>query len=90
MLCHVGHSSRLIFHVYNKTYLLTCVITIVSGKGASLSHSASRSLLMRPTSPKSPVASVFESVEASDDEEDFTDNSKLDPTYLDTNGDAVS
>ncbi|CAO2820128.1 unnamed protein product [Amaranthus hypochondriacus] len=62
--------------------------TLTEGKGASLSHSASRSLLMRPTSPKSPVASVFESVEASDDEEDFTDNSKLDPTYLDTNGDA--
>ncbi|XP_057519345.1 AMP deaminase-like [Amaranthus tricolor] len=58
------------------------------GKAASLASSASRSLLMRATSPKSPVASAFESVEASDDEEDFVNNSKLDPTYLHSNGDA--
>ncbi|CAO2827096.1 unnamed protein product [Amaranthus hypochondriacus] len=58
------------------------------GKSASLASSASRSFLMRATSPKSPVASAFESVEESDDEEDFVNNSKLDPTYLHSNGDA--
>ncbi|GER26664.1 AMP deaminase family protein [Striga asiatica] len=38
--------------------------------------------------PKSPVASAFESVEGSDDEEIMTDSAKLDPTYLHTNGNA--
>lgn len=47
--------------------------------------------LIRPTSPKSPVASAsaFESVEGSDDEDNLTDNSKLDATYLLANGDAI-
>ncbi|KAI3896545.1 hypothetical protein MKW92_043214 [Papaver armeniacum] len=44
---------------------------------------------VRPASPKSPVASAsaFESVEGSDDE-DLTDNSKLNSNYLLANGDA--
>ncbi|XP_026414671.1 AMP deaminase-like isoform X1 [Papaver somniferum] len=44
---------------------------------------------VRPASPKSPVASAsaFESVEGSDDE-DLTDNSKLNSSYLLANGDA--
>ena len=46
--------------------------------------------LIRPTSPKSPSASAFESIEGSDDEDNMTDNSKVDSTYLYTNGDAVS
>lgn len=66
------------------------MISSFVGKAASLASSASRSFLMRPTSPKSPVASAFESVEGSDDEDDFTDNSKLDTTYLHSNGNAVS
>ncbi|KAK9668483.1 hypothetical protein RND81_13G063800 [Saponaria officinalis] len=56
-------------------------------EATSLASSASRSThLIRPTSPKSPVASVFESVEESDDEDAFADNSKLDPGYLLSNG----
>ncbi|KAL6528600.1 hypothetical protein OROMI_029245 [Orobanche minor] len=46
--------------------------------------------LVRPTSPKSPVASgsAFESVEGSDDEDNMTDTAKLDTTYLHANGNA--
>ncbi|KAB2087556.1 hypothetical protein ERO13_A04G092600v2 [Gossypium hirsutum] len=44
--------------------------------------------LIRPTSPKSPSASAFESIEGSDDEDNITDSSKLDITYLHTNGNA--
>ncbi|RAL52152.1 hypothetical protein DM860_017289 [Cuscuta australis] len=45
---------------------------------------------LRPTSPRSPVASVsaFESVEGSDEEDNLTENTKLDTIYLQTNGDA--
>ncbi|XP_021744886.1 AMP deaminase-like [Chenopodium quinoa] len=60
--------------------------SLSEGKATSLTSSSSRSYMMRPTSPKSPVASAFESVEGSDDEDTFKDNSKLDPTYLHTNG----
>ncbi|KAG1339076.1 AMP deaminase [Cocos nucifera] len=44
---------------------------------------------IRPTSPRSPVASgsAFESVEGSDEEENLHSDSKLDNTYLHTNGD---
>ncbi|KAM7270847.1 hypothetical protein ACFE04_030061 [Oxalis oulophora] len=44
---------------------------------------------IRPTSPRSPVASAsaFESVEGSDDEDNLTDNnSKMDTSYLHVNG----
>lgn len=58
------------------------------GKTTSIASSASRSFLIRPTSPRSPVASAFESVEGSDDEDNFADDSKLDSTYLHTNGNA--
>ncbi|KAK5804376.1 hypothetical protein PVK06_032025 [Gossypium arboreum] len=46
--------------------------------------------VMRPTSPKSPVgsASAFESMEGSEDEDNMTDSSKIDLTYLHTNGNA--
>ncbi|KAI3507367.1 hypothetical protein L1887_22351 [Cichorium endivia] len=44
--------------------------------------------LLRPTSPKSPVASAsaFESVEGSDEDADMNESINLDPTYLNTNG----
>ncbi|XP_008778143.2 probable AMP deaminase [Phoenix dactylifera] len=44
---------------------------------------------IRPTSPRSPVASAsaFESVEGSDEEDNLHSDSKLDNTYLNTNGD---
>ncbi|KAL2926714.1 AMP deaminase [Bienertia sinuspersici] len=58
------------------------------GKTTSLASSTSRSFLIRPTSPRSPVASAFESVEGSDDEDTFADNSKMDATYLHSNGNA--
>ncbi|KAK8561627.1 hypothetical protein V6N12_048691 [Hibiscus sabdariffa] len=57
------------------------------GHGTPVKRSAS---LIRPTSPKSPSASAFESIEGSDDEDNITDNSKLDDTYLHTNGNAGS
>ena len=62
----------------------------LTGK-SSQSGSFKRSLL-RPTSPKSPVASAsaFESVEGSDDEDNMTGKVKLDTTYLHTNGTVVS
>lgn len=62
----------------------------LTGK-SSQSGSFKRSLL-RPTSPKSPVASAsaFESVEGSDDEDNMTDKVKLDTTYLHANGTVVS
>ncbi|KAK2980025.1 hypothetical protein RJ640_020051 [Escallonia rubra] len=65
--------------------------TLPEGKSASHASSTMRAgHLIRPTSPKSPVASAsaFESVEGSDDEDNMTDHSKLDPTYLHTNGNA--
>ncbi|OMO85037.1 hypothetical protein CCACVL1_10473 [Corchorus capsularis] len=60
-----------------------------SGHGALAKRSSS---LLRPTSPKSPVASAsaFESMEGSDDEDNMTDNSKIDTTFLHTNGNAVN
>lgn len=62
----------------------------LTGKPAN-TGSFKRSIL-RPTSPKSPVAnaSVFESIEGSDDEDNMTDRAKLDTTYLHTNGNVVS
>lgn len=69
------------------------LITLCSGKSSALSSSAKRAgNLIRPTSPKSPVASAsaFESMEGSDDEDNLVDNTKLDATYLRTNGNAVS
>ncbi|KAG8386904.1 hypothetical protein BUALT_Bualt03G0197300 [Buddleja alternifolia] len=49
-----------------------------------------RGHLIRPFSPKSPVASAnaFESVEGSDDEDNMIEIDKLDTTYLHTNGNA--
>ncbi|XP_027334826.1 AMP deaminase [Abrus precatorius] len=60
--------------------------TLREGKSAQ-SGSFKRSLL-KPTSPKSPVASAsaFESVEGSDDEDNLIDKTKLDTAYLHTNG----
>lgn len=69
------------------------VVILASGKSGAHATSAKRSSsLIRPTSPKSPVASAsaFESIEGSDDEDNMTDNSKIDTTYLHTNGKAVS
>lgn len=68
-------------------------ISFVPGKSSGLASSTKRtSSLLRPTSPRSPVASAsaFESVEGSDDEDNLTENAKLDTTYIHTNGNAVS
>lgn len=75
--------------------VILVLLSYVSGKSTSLSTSAKRAgHLIRPTSPKSPVASAsasaFESVEGSDDEDNLTENTKLDTSYLHTNGSAVS
>ncbi|KAG8377040.1 hypothetical protein BUALT_Bualt09G0126700 [Buddleja alternifolia] len=53
-------------------------------------HTLSEGHLIRPFSPKSPVASAsaFESVEGSDDEDNMIEIDKLDTTYLHTNGNA--
>lgn len=67
-------------------------ISFVSGRSGHVSVTPRAGHLIRPTSPKSPVASAsaFESVEGSDDEDNMTDATKLDATYLHTNGGAVS
>ncbi|KAK8665698.1 hypothetical protein V6N13_005860 [Hibiscus sabdariffa] len=63
--------------------------TLHEGKSVGHATPVKRSAsLIRPTSPKSPSASAFESIEGSDDEDNITDNSKLDDTYLHTNGNA--
>jgi AMP deaminase len=57
-------------------------------EGKSANNGSFKRNILRPTSPKSPVASAsaFESVEGSDDEDNLTDRDKLDTTYLHTNG----
>ncbi|KAL5720997.1 AMP deaminase [Ranunculus cassubicifolius] len=57
-------------------------------EGQSVGRSGPTRRMMRPPSPKSPVASAsaFESVEGSDEEDNLTDNSKLDNGYLLANG----
>lgn len=65
--------------------------TLPEGKSSLHAGAAKRSSgLLRPTSPKSPVASAsaFESVEGSDDEDNMIDNTKQDTTYLLANGNA--
>lgn len=63
--------------------------TLSEGKSAAHTGLSTRGgHLIRPTSPKSPSASAFESIEGSDDEDNMTDNSKVDATYIYTNGDA--
>lgn len=65
--------------------------TLPEGKSAGHVSSTKRTgSLVRPTSPKSPVASAsaFESVDGSEDEDNMTDNARLDTTYLHTNGNA--
>uniref|UniRef100_A0A6N2KLA0 AMP deaminase n=2 Tax=Salix viminalis TaxID=40686 RepID=A0A6N2KLA0_SALVM len=59
-------------------------------EGKSSGHIKRPGSFIRPTSPKSPgaSASAFDSVEGSDDEDNMTDNSKLDATYLHINGNA--
>lgn len=56
-------------------------------EGKSANNGSFKRNIIRPTSPKSPVASAsaFESVEGSDDEDNLTDT-KMDTTYLHTNG----
>ncbi|PSS09821.1 AMP deaminase [Actinidia chinensis var. chinensis] len=64
--------------------------TLPEGKSSGHVSSTKRlGHLMRPNSPKSPVASAsaFESIEGSDDEDNMTDNAKLN-TYINANGDA--
>lgn len=70
------------------------VASIIIGKSTSHAGLAKRaSLILRPTSPKSPVASAsaFESVEGSDEDVDVNENenANLDAGYLNTNGNAV-
>ena len=45
--------------------------------------------VMRPMSPRSPTASVFESMEGSDEEDNMTDSCIVDSPYLYTNEDTV-
>ncbi|XP_038721553.1 AMP deaminase-like isoform X1 [Tripterygium wilfordii] len=62
---------------------------VPEGKSTGCTSSTKRSgSFMKPTSPKSPIASAsaFESVEGSDEEDNMTDNSKMDLTFLQTNG----
>lgn len=60
--------------------------------GKSTNTGSFKRNILRPTSPKSPVASAsaFESVEGSDDEDIISESANLDTTYLHSNGDVVS
>ncbi|KAL0358193.1 UNVERIFIED_CONTAM: Peptidyl-prolyl cis-trans isomerase FKBP16-3, chloroplastic [Sesamum calycinum] len=71
---------------HNASYLLTGG-NVVRCSGTENENALTRHLI-RPTSPKSPLAcaSAFESPEGSDDEDNVTDVAKLDTTYLLTNG----
>lgn len=65
--------------------------TLTEGLSSGHGNSTKRAgHFARAQSPKSPVASAsaFESVEGSDEEDNITDNSKLDATYLHSNGKA--
>lgn len=57
--------------------------------GKSTNTGSFKRNILRPTSPKSPVASAsaFESVEGSDDEDIISESANLDTTYLHSNGD---
>ncbi|CAI0426265.1 unnamed protein product [Linum tenue] len=59
-------------------------------EGKSAGHTKRAGNLIRPTSPKSPVASAsaFESIEGSDEEDIITEDIKLDTTYMLPNGTA--
>ncbi|KAL6003363.1 hypothetical protein ACLOJK_023586 [Asimina triloba] len=61
--------------------------TLPEGRASSAKRSGH---VIRPPSPKSPVASAsaFESIEGSDEEDNLPDNSKLDTSYLHANGNA--
>ncbi|XP_075510261.1 AMP deaminase-like isoform X2 [Primulina tabacum] len=63
---------------------------VPEGKPGKVNSTTRAAHLIRPTSPKSPVvsAAAFESVEGSDDEDNMTDNCKLDMSYIHTNGNA--
>ncbi|XP_057415177.1 AMP deaminase-like isoform X2 [Lotus japonicus] len=58
-------------------------------EGKSTNTGSFKRNILRPTSPKSPVASAsaFESVEGSDDEDFISESANLDTTYLHSNGD---
>ncbi|KAF9591337.1 hypothetical protein IFM89_003960 [Coptis chinensis] len=63
--------------------------TLPEGQSLGRASSTKRSgHIIRPPSPKSPVASAsaFESVEGSDEEDNLTDSSKVDNGYLHANG----
>ncbi|KAL8154253.1 hypothetical protein V2J09_012013 [Rumex salicifolius] len=64
--------------------------SVTEGKYGNHANTNSRAVhLIRPTSPRSPGASAFGSIEGSDDDEDIlTESSKLDDTYMDSNGNA--
>ncbi|KAK1284178.1 AMP deaminase [Acorus calamus] len=65
--------------------------TVAEGSRQSMSNSMKRSgRVMRPVSPKSPVASAsaFESLEVSEDEDNLPDDVKLDNSYTHINGNA--
>ncbi|XP_073149783.1 AMP deaminase-like [Henckelia pumila] len=64
---------------------------VPEGKPGKVNSTTRVAHLIRPTSPKSPAvsAAAFESVEGSDDEDNMNDNSKLDMSYIHTNGNAI-
>lgn len=65
------------------------IISCILGRASATKRAGH---VIRPPSPKSPVASAsaFESIEGSDEEDNMPDNSKMDASYLHANGNAVS
>lgn len=78
---------------HNLNQLYSVIINISGARSVVHSGSAKRMThLVRPTSPKSPVASAsaYGSLEGSDEDDVLQDDPKLDTIYLDSNGNIVS
>ncbi|KAL6503260.1 hypothetical protein OROHE_023889 [Orobanche hederae] len=89
-VCEVEDEMSSLVHVDAIPLGLPRLRTLPEGNTDNVSSTTKMLYLVRPTSPKSPVASgsAFESVEGSDDEDNMTDTAKLDTTYLHANGNA--
>ncbi|KAL6519472.1 hypothetical protein OROGR_018792 [Orobanche gracilis] len=89
-VCEAGDKISSLVHVDAIPVGLTRLRTLPEGNTDNVNSTTKMGYLVRPTSPKSPVASgsAFESVEGSDDEDNMTDTAKLDPLYLHANGNA--
>lgn len=86
-------TSNKFSYPHNLNQLYSVIINISGARSVVHSGSAKRMThLVRPTSPKSPVASAsaYGSLEGSDEDDVLQDDPKLDTIYLHSNGNIVS